>query len=388
MIVSANRFDLQKSTLEDDGVDFRVLQFELHPQYSPDDLTNDIALLQIAPLPGFEQNMRNLVTVPIDATNAGLNKLPEAVQQLRRDLKAERDARDGSSSGQMRLNPLFAVSGLFRNSTAPATGSLAVSNSTNSSAVNPLSTNYPKKRKRRRRCKPVSGNRTSTRAPGSRNRTCSRRPGSRNQTSLRKPVSGNRTSIKNELNQASQPVQSNAVSSLTKVVDKESQEGIINTGIQIGITPGALEQANKLALDIQQIDQRSTINDQFFAAGFGATQRGGRPSATLERVQMKMAKASRCQQSGLLRGPIKPESIVCAVGADFRSNTCQGDSGGPMYTDDGQRQTLVGLMSFGKGCIVSEQGQNGQTLGVPGIRTRVFFHRQFIADTIAKFRSA
>ncbi len=79
-----------------------------------------------------------------------------------------------------------------------------------------------------------------------------------------------------------------------------------------------------------------------------------------------------------------PESVICTVAANFRANTCLGDSGGPTYTDDGKKQTLLGLMSFGKGCTVKDETGDGK-LGVPGVRTRLFYHRYFIVSTIEKF---
>jgi secreted trypsin-like serine protease len=86
-----------------------------------------------------------------------------------------------------------------------------------------------------------------------------------------------------------------------------------------------------------------------------------------------------------LLGKLDPESIVCTVARDLKSNTCQGDSGGPMYYDDGNKQILVGLMSYGSGCKV-ESIKDGKSLGVPGVRTRIFYFRNFIVSSIEKFQ--
>jgi secreted trypsin-like serine protease len=78
------------------------------------------------------------------------------------------------------------------------------------------------------------------------------------------------------------------------------------------------------------------------------------------------------------------ESIVCAVAKDLNSNTFQGDNGSPIYYGDGNKQILVGLTSYGSGCIV-ESIKDGESLGVPGVRTRIFYFRNFIVSTIGKF---
>jgi hypothetical protein len=59
--------------------------------------------------------------------------------------------------------------------------------------------------------------------------------------------------------------------------------------------------------------------------------------------------------------PNPKESIVCAVAKDLNSNTFQGDNGSPIYYGDGNKQILVGLTSYGSGCIV-ESIKDGESL--------------------------
>jgi hypothetical protein len=113
LTVSALRYDLRKTTEEEGGVDFKVIDYMLHPQY---DLNNtergsDIALLQIQPLPKFQSNLNKLSTISMDGSNLGNIRAADATVngiQLKKELRKE------SRQSEMKVNPLFDFPGPTR----------------------------------------------------------------------------------------------------------------------------------------------------------------------------------------------------------------------------------------------------------------------------------
>ncbi len=281
-------------------MEFKVIDFSRPAEYKKATQGGDIMLLRLEPLPEYTKNLNKISTIPIDATDSGMKSLTQAVEDLRKELKTERDKRSSSPhGGGMKLNALFQTTGF------------------NYQAASPSVPTGPQS---------------------------------------------------------------------TIGIDKETKEGIANTGLKVTDDVKSLQEAKNKSEEIQKVDgRRGHVNLNLYAAGFGGLEFKGAPSAILQRAQFKVAKDERCKEAGLMEEGIKPESIVCAIAADFRSNTCQGDSGGPTYTDDGTKQTLLGLMSYGKSCSVEEQKGNVK-LGIPGIRTRIFFYREWIASTIEKWR--
>ncbi|XP_037080830.1 transmembrane protease serine 5-like isoform X2 [Pollicipes pollicipes] len=63
--------------------------------------------------------------------------------------------------------------------------------------------------------------------------------------------------------------------------------------------------------------------------------------------------------------------VICATGtvSGQVQDACQGDSGGPMFYWDGSTWRQVGVVSWGRGCAVSQY---------PGIFTRVSAFVDFI----------
>ena len=72
MTVSANRYDLSKSALDEGGVDFDIIEYAIHAQFDSQSLANDIAMLRVQPRAGFEQNLQNIRPIPLDQKQAGV----------------------------------------------------------------------------------------------------------------------------------------------------------------------------------------------------------------------------------------------------------------------------------------------------------------------------
>jgi secreted trypsin-like serine protease len=170
------------------------------------------------------------------------------------------------------------------------------------------------------------------------------------------------------------------------VNDKDTLEGIANTGLG-PVNNNDLALAATQADAIQGVEDRSKLNEglQLRAIGWGTTSEGGRVSPVLQETRMKIAKTSRCVNEQFVSNDIRqnPNSIVCSISADFAGDTCQGDSGGPLFTDDGQKQTLVGIVSFGLGCARREREDNFNII-LPGVYTRSFSFWRFVAKYVDK----
>jgi len=78
-----------------------------------------------------------------------------------------------------------------------------------------------------------------------------------------------------------------------------------------------------------------------------------------------------------------PESIICAGGInDANVDACAGDSGGPLTHQTKNGIYLVGLVSSGRPCMVSEA--NDPTGKSAGFYTYVPYFKSWIYETIVK----
>lgn len=115
------------------------------------------------------------------------------------------------------------------------------------------------------------------------------------------------------------------------------------------------------------------------AFGWGNTLPGrtGKPSVVLIEVDLDLVPPSECKAADGYSGRVHA-GTVCA--SRFGTDTCRGDSGGPLVLssdlvtepekDHHNRQTLIGIVSWGKGCA---------QVGQPGLYTRVSAYLDWIA---------
>jgi len=96
-----------------------------------------------------------------------------------------------------------------------------------------------------------------------------------------------------------------------------------------------------------------------YVAGWGSTSEGGYSSSVLKYTAVKTVSNASCAQA---YGSSIYDGNLCAYSSG--TDSCQGDSGGPLYSYDGTRMTLVGIVSWGKGCARQ---------GYPGVYTRTSF---------------
>lgn len=106
--------------------------------------------------------------------------------------------------------------------------------------------------------------------------------------------------------------------------------------------------------DFPQVRQAMTVY------GYGAKRSGGYSSRRMRQAEVLdlSGPAGRC---GGYRNSFDVDSMVCARGIAMQ-DACQGDSGGPLVATVGQRQRLVGIVSWGQDC--------GDP-SYPGVYTRV-----------------
>jgi secreted trypsin-like serine protease len=94
-------------------------------------------------------------------------------------------------------------------------------------------------------------------------------------------------------------------------------------------------------------------------AGWGSTYEGGNVTSVLKYTAVKAISNAECARA---YGSSIFDGNLCAYTAG--TDSCQGDSGGPLYSYDGTQLTLVGIVSWGRGCARQ---------GYPGVYTRTSY---------------
>ncbi|RYZ69922.1 MAG: serine protease [Proteobacteria bacterium] len=94
-----------------------------------------------------------------------------------------------------------------------------------------------------------------------------------------------------------------------------------------------------------------------YVVGWGYTKEGGFTSASLKYAPLKIVSNRDCSNA---YGSQIYDGNICAYAE--ATDACQSDSGGPLFSYDGKKMTLVGVVSYGYGCA---------RRGVPGVYTRV-----------------
>lgn len=90
-------------------------------------------------------------------------------------------------------------------------------------------------------------------------------------------------------------------------------------------------------------------------AGWGRTAEGGAEANILQELEgLEVLSYDQCQEK-LGSGALSPD-MLCAGGEEGR-DSCGGDSGGPLIVAEDNTFTLMGVVSWGRGC--ARQGQPG-----------------------------
>ncbi len=78
-----NFIDLSKSAINDEGVNYQVLDFIVHSDYTNLKKETDIALLRVKPMPGFEESAQSISPISVDETNAMLANVRGPANQVK-----------------------------------------------------------------------------------------------------------------------------------------------------------------------------------------------------------------------------------------------------------------------------------------------------------------
>lgn len=106
--------------------------------------------------------------------------------------------------------------------------------------------------------------------------------------------------------------------------------------------------------------------------GWGHTAEKGQRSKVLMKASVPLVSNNTCNEPASYDGKIL-EHMMCAGHKDGGIDSCQGDSGGPLVLRSWSGPTLVGVVSWGKGCA--------QKLKY-GVYSRVADYRDWISGTI------
>lgn len=102
--------------------------------------------------------------------------------------------------------------------------------------------------------------------------------------------------------------------------------------------------------------------------GWGTTSAGGELSSVLLEVKLPVFNAAKCKKA---YSTLDVKSQFCAGFPEGGKDSCQGDSGGPIFLESNGVVTLVGVVSWGRGCAFR---------GYPGVYTRISAVSSFIKD--------
>ncbi|ODM93294.1 Trypsin-2 [Orchesella cincta] len=90
------------------------------------------------------------------------------------------------------------------------------------------------------------------------------------------------------------------------------------------------------------------------AAGWGATKESGSTSNILRKVDVPVISNEVCNTQTKYKGKITDNMLCAGYVEQGGSDSCQGDSGGPLTIMNGERITLIGVVSWGYGKIPSD----------------------------------
>lgn len=117
-------------------------------------------------------------------------------------------------------------------------------------------------------------------------------------------------------------------------------------------------------------------------SGWGQLTQNGKMSDVLRAVDVTVTTNTKCNDV-YDNHPIIDDNMICAVGS---GNSCPGDSGGPLVApENGDRQALIGVVSFGK----DKDGTKCEDPGIPHVFARVTEQMDWILEnTAGTFSSA
>jgi len=107
-------------------------------------------------------------------------------------------------------------------------------------------------------------------------------------------------------------------------------------------------------------------------SGWGTTSSGGSTSNVLKETDVTITAQSDATCTKYASSGVLPNIKMCA----YKDNTdsCQGDSGGPLAVKENGKHTVVGVVSYGRGCA---------TPGYAGVYARVTSYNSWIRSNIA-----
>ncbi|KAJ9065414.1 hypothetical protein DSO57_1019889 [Entomophthora muscae] len=128
--------------------------------------------------------------------------------------------------------------------------------------------------------------------------------------------------------------------------------------------------ASRPTIELDSGNYSGTDDTLLTVIGWGSTSSYSDISSVLLEVKVPVFNSAKCKKAYPILDTL---SQYCAGYPEGKKDSCQGDSGGPMFVSSGDSYTLVGVVSWGKGCALK---------GYPGIYTRISAVSDFIAANI------
>lgn len=143
-----------------------------------------------------------------------------------------------------------------------------------------------------------------------------------------------------------------------EIIAQTWHEGFNSSTFRNDVAVLKLARKVPLSADIQpiclpiepELRSKSYVGSLPFVAGWGVTTPRGNLSSVLREVQVPVVSELECRNAYSTSPAKIDENYICAGYPQGGKDACRADSGGPLMISEKNRYSLLGIVSFGRGC--------------------------------------